>query len=251
MRLQLSDGEKVGEDWIADGTGKPERKQVNDNMISHDCLMNGIGLQEETDSNDDRSDPMLKNRRQHDFSITWTNFVSRSSWWLKQLRRSRHRPQQADFQVDWNVRGSLRWTGGIMRCKACDDKRLKRLHGRSELCGAVRRPMDESRCDLTYIRHQNIRVSVSGTVASSQHAEHFAHWISQSSVCVGGSKQQTTANCAQCRSLVLSQNVLTWTRTLHGCRSRWHVPAPDFRWVCCWRLKKTSSHLACSNDGQN
>ena len=48
---------KVGEDWIAAGAEKPEREQANDNMNSHDCSMNGIGLQEETDSNDDRSDP--------------------------------------------------------------------------------------------------------------------------------------------------------------------------------------------------
>ena len=34
---------------------------------------------------------------QHDFSITWTNIWSRPRWWLKQLRRSHHRPQQADF----------------------------------------------------------------------------------------------------------------------------------------------------------
>ena len=38
------------------------------------------------------------------------------------FRRSRHRPQQADFESDWNVRGSLRWTGDNMRCTAFHDR---------------------------------------------------------------------------------------------------------------------------------
>ena len=51
------------------------------------------------------------------------------------VRRSRHRPQQADFESDWNVRGSWRWSRDNMRCTAFHDTRLKPLHERSELCG--------------------------------------------------------------------------------------------------------------------
>ena len=44
-------------------------------------------------------------------------------------------------------------------------------------------------------------------------------------------KRQRTTNRAQSWSLVLPQTVMTWTRTLHGCCSRWHMCPPDFMWV--------------------
>ena len=66
---------------------------------------------------------------------------------------------------------------------------------------------------------------------TSQHDEQSAHWSSQSAVCVGRVKRQRTTNRAQSWSLVPPQTVMTWTRTLHGCRSRWHVRAGDCMWV--------------------
>ena len=61
-----------------------------------------------------------------------------------------------------------------MRCKACNDTRLKPLHEKSEHCGkrpsAEGRlwPADEPRCDLTHVRHQIIKVSVSVTLSADQ-----------------------------------------------------------------------------------
>ena len=110
------------------------------------------------------------------------------------------RTQQADFESDWNVRGSRRWSGDNMRCTAFYDMRLKPLHEISELCGerlnAQRSlwPVDEPRCDLTHVRHQNIRVSVSVTLRA--HDEQFSHWSSQSAVCVGRVKRQRTTEFA-------------------------------------------------------
>ena len=66
---------------------------------------------------------------------------------------------------------------------------------------------------------------------TSQHDEQFAHWSSQSVVCVGRVKRQRTTSRAQSWSLVLPQTVMTSTRTLHGCCSRWHVRAGDCMWV--------------------
>ena len=66
---------------------------------------------------------------------------------------------------------------------------------------------------------------------TSQHDEQSARWSSQSAVCVGTVKRQRTTNRAQSWSLVPPQTVMTWTRTLHGCRSRWHVRAGDCMWV--------------------
>ena len=90
------------------------------------------------------------------------------------FRRSRHRPQQADFH--WIGTSEEACARREARCVAqlFYDMRLKPLHERSELCGeglsASGRlwPVDEPRCDLTHVRHQSIRVSVSVTLRADQ-----------------------------------------------------------------------------------
>ena len=71
---------------------------------------------------------------------------------------------------------------------------------------------------------------MSRCVSTTQHAEQFAPWSSQSAVFVGQATRQTTTNRATAWTLVLLRNVMTW-RTLHGCRSGWHVRAGDCIWM--------------------
>ena len=66
-------------------------------------------------------------------------------------------------------------------CQAWYDTQLKPPDERTQICqeGLSAQgklwPVDEPRCDLTSVRHQSIRVSVSVTLrATSQHDEHFA-----------------------------------------------------------------------------
>ena len=99
---------------------------ANDNMSSH--LMDGIGSKEKKLT----ATKIVYMRGENHASHKRTSSPARMM--AEAFRRSRHRPQQADFH--WIGTSEEACAGrGNMRCKACNDRRLKPVHERSELCG--------------------------------------------------------------------------------------------------------------------
>ena len=121
---------------------------ANDNVSSHNCLINGIGLHGKTDSNDDSFLCVAKK-----WKPTWL-----------QHHLDEH-PVSVQMVVEAASQESPSSTAS--RLGRQDETRLKPLHERIERCGegliAWGRlwPVDEPRCDLMRVRHQDVRVPVS------------------------------------------------------------------------------------------